>query len=1254
MADEGLVCRLLRRTIMKERIISLIAIILVLLTVLPDTVAQEKTKITMQGKDWDWSGKGNYRMIVAVPPGKLKGRKIDKAPARILLDIESMPASMRNAERIDADSIEVMAYNPKTGMPIRQRKLRNRSVYDIAHRWDDFDHHKTQFYYHRHGNGRKGNLIWNHTQVGNKPSHYAIYFNLVKKKKKTPLSPMFMIGDGDAIYAPDKPIFAGLHYKVEVVDWDNDGLLDFLLSDSPGYLQWYRNIGTKTKARFDEAVFLKLDGKIFQQKWLLVVCATDWDDDGDLDLIYCKSPKGRVFYAENIGTRSKPRLASRGRVKCDGKPLKTPGKPFPDKADPSDAWGGREYTCTPTVVDWDGDGDKDLLLGSYSGGQVYLCENTRNAKGVPVLTWRGFLKDANGRMIDSEFAASPEIADFDGDGDLDMVLGADDRTKNAGAQAPEISTNLLYYENIGSRTKPKLIRRKFPDKLHGKGLNCCTVPSVGDIDNDGDLDLIIGTFRDIHIYTNMGTAKKPYFRDEGPLKSAWNPIASGTYGALFGKKDGGFNIFAPEDGKFKLMENTNTQNPPEYTDKGFLKFGGREFKYVAPLGDPELFIGLGDLDQDGLVDLLYGTGDGHVWFCRNMGEKNGKVVFGKTRKLMLKDGSPVKVGRYRPGTKKATDFATHSGDRPSPGVADFDGDGDMDLMVADAYGGLSYFENIGGSTKPVFASRKILKKEGGGRARLEIVDWDKDGKPDILFCQGSRVFFWRNIGSGKTPVFKQVGGNLLKGHAIPYAHARAVDWNMDGDKDLLVFGSYPILYYFERSYVKSGLKQANFFRFEKKQIKTVDKKNSKTKGKPVISICKIEKKIYASSPKPQIANMVSIKYIGRGVRREEIRSLMSSSDLHDTVRRRTSDDNGRTWSDWKMLHKEMPTQGDFSKLHGPDQQGTGPYDPVSGRLIKPVFQRVIKGDPKVAMEVIWSGKRLFCDHGFYQLSDDNGQTWSKARQLKYEDGPDFDDKNWGSAKQFRTNEMYIGNAVVLSNGTVAITATVPVEYRNAKDEKFPSIFPNNYRKGCVAGAMCFIGQWNKSTQDYDWTTSKPVFLPRAMSSRGLVELDLSELTNGKLLLIMRGSDTAKCPGRKWFSVSKDGGLTWSKVKDMRYDTGEQFYSPASISQTIRHSKTGKLYWVGNITKSPPSGNMPRHPLQIIEIDEDGPSFKKHTLTVIDDRDPKKDSKHIQLSNFSLFENRETHDMEIYLTRIGEKGDGRDTWTADTYKYTLKF
>jgi hypothetical protein len=134
------------------------------------------------------------------------------------------------------------------------------------------------------------------------------------------------------------------------------------------------------------------------------------------------------------------------------------------------------------------------------------------------------------------------------------------------------------------------------------------------------------------------------------------------------------------------------------------------------------------------------------------------------------------------------------------------------------------------------------------------------------------------------------------------------------------------------------------------------------------------------------------------------------------------------------------------------------------------------------------------------------------------------------------------------------------------------------------------------------------------------------------------------------SLSNDKGKIWSAVTDLRYDTGEQFYAPATFAKFIRSTKTGKLYWVGNISRGLAEGNYPRYPLYIAEVDEEKAALKKTTLTIIDDREPG-DTEGVQFSNFSLLENRETKDFEIYLTRLGEKPD--NVFSASAYKYTLK-
>lgn len=65
-----------------------------------------------------------------------------------------------------------------------------------------------------------------------------------------------------------------------------------------------------------------------------------------------------------------------------------------------------------------------------------------------------------------------------------------------------------------------------------------------------------------------------------------------------------------------------------------------------------------------------------------------------------------------------------------------------------------------------------------------------------------------------------------------------------------------------------------------------------------------------------------------------------------------------------------------------------------------------------------------------------------------------------------------------------------------------------------------------------------------------------------------------------------------------------------------------------------------------------PALKRSTVTVIDDRQPSQGAG-IQFSNFSLLEDRETHDLELCLTTYGQEPQGH--WRkADCFKYTLTF
>jgi len=167
-----------------------------------------------------------------------------------------------------------------------------------------------------------------------------------------------------------------------------------------------------------------------------------------------------------------------------------------------------------------------------------------------------------------------------------------------------------------------------------------------------------------------------------------------------------------------------------------------------------------------------------------------------------------------------------------------------------------------------------------------------------------------------------------------------------------------------------------------------------------------------------------------------------------------------------------------------------------------------------------------------------------------------------------------------------------------------------------------------------------------------LEADVAELKDGRVLMVFRVTKNKDQPAYKWFSVSSDAGMTFSQPRVFRYSDESHFFSGSNFHRLFRSGKTQTLYWIGNIVpKRPTNPGHPRYPLVIAEVDEETLSLKKETVTEIDTRQSG-EGERLQLSNFWIVENRETLDLEIYLTRLNE--DPIETFTANVYKYTLTF
>lgn len=209
------------------------------------------------------------------------------------------------------------------------------------------------------------------------------------------------------------------------------------------------------------------------------------------------------------------------------------------------------------------------------------------------------------------------------------------------------------------------------------------------------------------------------------------------------------------------------------------------------------------------------------------------------------------------------------------------------------------------------------------------------------------------------------------------------------------------------------------------------------------------------------------------------------------------------------------------------------------------------------------------------------------------------------------------------------------------------------QRGPLPGAGCFIGEWREG--QLEWTLSETVAIEPERSFRGVFEPALAELADGRILMVCRGSNNAinPVPGRKWRALSPDGGRTWSAPEPFAFDDGEPFFSPSSGSRLIRNTRTGRLYWIGNISPANPDGNRPRFPLLIAEVDEAKACLRRASVRVVDDRQPG-DAERVMLSNFRVYEDRETGEFVLHMARIHARvtADGKPDITSPSYEYRI--
>jgi hypothetical protein len=193
------------------------------------------------------------------------------------------------------------------------------------------------------------------------------------------------------------------------VDLDGDGRTDVLSGSWPGEIYFFRR---QKDGKFAAGEILKdKDGKTLSVGAGSSVFAVDWNNDGVLDLIV-GNVLGEVYFIPNEVKDKKLSFGAPRRLEAGGQPIKVSGD------------------AAPVVADWDGDGKIDLLLGAEDGSVVWYrnmgtpkepkLEAARTLIGKSPIGWGGDDKRQPGQW---GLRVKPCVVDWDGDGRLDLLLG---------------------------------------------------------------------------------------------------------------------------------------------------------------------------------------------------------------------------------------------------------------------------------------------------------------------------------------------------------------------------------------------------------------------------------------------------------------------------------------------------------------------------------------------------------------------------------------------------------------------------------------------------------------------------------------------------------------------------------------------------------------------------------------------------------------------------------------------------------------
>lgn len=402
-----------------------------------------------------------------------------------------------------------------------------------------------------------------------------------------------------------------------------------------------------------------------------------------------------------------------------------------------------------------------------------------------------------------------------------------------------------------------------------------------------------------------------------------------------------------------------------------------------------------------------------------------------------------------------------------------------------------------------------------------------------------------------------------------------------------------------------------------------------TERRPPHKGLNISRQVFVPSPGPGIG-VLGASYYTRPTGGDliSLHQLISRSDTIDVAYVRHSSDNGRTWSapEERAMRETRPNGTLRRHPRG------GFVDPGSGRYVTLWVEGVLPTDNPLEGMKAWTL--------YYSVAQDGVELVNEqVRQAGFDPLPGvYPGKNCVMMGDLTCRPITLRDGMILVPCQISPLGPDGSYYN-----------PGGGYTYTVCGVV--RGRWTGVR--LEWELSQLVDCEPGLSTRGMIEPTLAVLDDGRVLMVMRGSNDVKqeLPGYRWHSFSSDDGRTWTKPVPWMFANKEKFFSPSSCSQLLAHS-SGRLFWLGNIAPGNPRGNGPRYPFVIGEVCRQSGLLKRETVQVIDDRQPGEDEK-LTLSNFYAREDRVSQEIVLHMTRLFARPQPGYNWTADALQYRVQ-